>query len=85
VKHAPVRPDITQQAAAWAGAALLRGLFATLRVHVDDQARHLVPPPGQPVIYAFWHNRILAITAAFLRVYPRDRRGVLLHLPILLL
>jgi len=37
----------------------------------------LVPPPGQPVIYAFWHNRILAITAAFLRVYPRDRHGVL--------
>jgi lysophospholipid acyltransferase (LPLAT)-like uncharacterized protein len=56
---------------------LLRGLFATLRVRVDDQARHLAPPPGQPVIYAFWHNRILAITAAFLRVYPRDRRGVL--------
>ena len=77
VKHAPVRPDATQQAAAWAGASLLRALFATLRVRVDDQARHLVPPPGQPVIYAFWHNRILAITAAFLRVYPRDRHGVL--------
>jgi lysophospholipid acyltransferase (LPLAT)-like uncharacterized protein len=29
------------------------------------------------VIYAFWHNRILAITAAFLRVYPPGRRGVL--------
>jgi len=29
------------------------------------------------VIYAFWHNRILAITAAFLRVYPRGRGGVL--------
>ena len=77
VKHTPVRPDATQQAAAWAGAALLRVLFSTLRLRIDDQARHLVPPPGQPVIYAFWHNRILAITAAFLRVYPRDRKGVL--------
>jgi lysophospholipid acyltransferase (LPLAT)-like uncharacterized protein len=37
----------------------------------------LSDPPPQPVIYAFWHNRILAITAAFLRVYPRGRRGVL--------
>ena len=77
MRHAPVRPDATQRSAALAGAALLRALFATLRVRVDDQARHLVPPPGKPVIYAFWHNRILAITAAFLRVYPRDRRGVL--------
>ena len=77
MKHALVRPDATQRSAALAGAALLRVLFSTLRVRVDDQARHLVPPPGKPVIYAFWHNRILAITAAFLRVYPRDRRGVL--------
>ena len=56
---------------------LLRGLFATLRIRVDDQAGHLSAPTDEPVIYAFWHNRILAITAAFLRVYPHGRRGVL--------
>lgn len=77
VRHAPVRPDATQRTAAWAGAALLRILFLTLRIRVDDQAGHLVAPANAPVIYAFWHNRILAITAAFLRVYPRERRGVL--------
>lgn len=77
MEHRPVKPDAQQAAAAWAGAALLRGLFTTLSIRVADPAGHLTDPAGQPVIYAFWHNRILAITAAFLRVYPRGRRGVL--------
>lgn len=46
-----------------------------MRVH--DPHGFLTAPPANPVIYAFWHNRILAITAAFLRVYPPGRRGVL--------
>jgi len=73
----PVRPTALQRAAAFAGAALMRLLFATLRLRVHDPHGHLAAPPPHPVIYAFWHNRILAITAAFLRVYPPDRRGVL--------
>jgi lysophospholipid acyltransferase (LPLAT)-like uncharacterized protein len=77
VKNAPVRPDAKQRLAAAAGAALLRALFATLRVHIHDPCGFLVKPPAHPVIFAFWHNRILAITAAFLRAYPRDRGGVL--------
>lgn len=70
-------PDTTQHLVALAGATLLRGLFTTLRIRVADPAGHLLATDNQPVIYAFWHNRILAITAAFLRVYPRGRRGVL--------
>ena len=73
----PVRPTALQRAAAFAGAALMRLLFATLRLRVHDPHGHLAAPPPHPVIYAFWHNRILAITAAFLRVYPPERRGVL--------
>ena len=73
----PVRPTAPQRAAAFAGAALMRLLFATLRIRVHDPHGHLAAPPPHPVIYAFWHNRILAITAAFLRVYPPGRRGVL--------
>lgn len=76
-RSAAVRPGAPQRAAAVAGAALLRALFATLRIRVVDPAGHLAATDGTPVIYAFWHNRILAITAAFLRVYPRRRRGVL--------
>ena len=66
-----------QRLAACAGAGLLRTLFHTLRVRVDDPSGFLAGGNNRPVIYAFWHNRILAITAAFLRVYPHGRRGVL--------
>jgi lysophospholipid acyltransferase (LPLAT)-like uncharacterized protein len=77
MRNAPAKPTTLQRAAACSGALLLRALFATLRLRVHDPHGFLSDPPPQPVIYAFWHNRILAITAAFLRVYPRGRRGVL--------
>lgn len=63
--------------AAIAGASLLRLLFATLRLRVHDPHNFRGNPPSQPVIYAFWHNRILAITAVFRRDYPQGRGGVL--------
>lgn len=56
---------------------MLRLLFATLRLRIHDPHGFLASPPATPVICAFWHNRILAITAAFLRCYPAGRRGVL--------
>jgi lysophospholipid acyltransferase (LPLAT)-like uncharacterized protein len=77
VSTQPVRPTALQRIAALAGAALLRLLFLTLRIRVGDPHGFLGHPPDGPVIYAFWHNRILAITPAFLRFYPRGRRGVL--------
>jgi len=77
VKNAPVRPDTKQRLAATVGAVLLRALFATLRIRLHDPSGFADGPSGTPVIYAFWHNRILAITAAFLRLYPPGRGGVL--------
>jgi len=77
MRTAPAHPTTAQRFAAVAGAALLRTLFLTLRLRVHDETGFLAAPPPHPVIYTFWHNRILAITAAFLRVYPRGRRGVL--------
>ena len=77
MRSAPAQPTTLQRAAACTGAVLLRALFATLRLRIHDPAGFLPNPPPHPVIYAFWHNRILAITAAFLLVYPRGRRGVL--------
>jgi lysophospholipid acyltransferase (LPLAT)-like uncharacterized protein len=77
MRNAPAKPTALQRAAAFSGALLLRALFTTLSLRVHDPHGFLSNPPPRPVIYAFWHNRILAITAAFLRVYPRGRRGVL--------
>jgi lysophospholipid acyltransferase (LPLAT)-like uncharacterized protein len=74
---APAQPTVLQRAAIYAGTLLLRTLFATLRLRIHDPTGFLTSPPPGPVIYAFWHNRILAITAAFRRCYPRGRRGVL--------
>jgi lysophospholipid acyltransferase (LPLAT)-like uncharacterized protein len=73
----PAQPSLLQKIAAWVGATLLRILFATLRIRIHDPLNFLGNPPKQPVVYAFWHNRILAITAAFRREYPPGRRGVL--------
>lgn len=75
--NAPVRPDAIQRLAAAAGAGLLGALFGTLRTRIHDPCGFLQGPTEPPVIYAFWHNRILAITAAFLRCYPSGRGGVL--------
>lgn len=58
------------------GVGLLRMLFATLRVRIDDQCGLTKTSPDFPLIFTFWHNRILAITTLFQRKYPRVRRGV---------
>jgi lysophospholipid acyltransferase (LPLAT)-like uncharacterized protein len=55
---------------------LLRLLFSTLRLRVVDQSGLTRESPPFPLIYTFWHNRILAITVAFLRHYPKGRKGV---------
>lgn len=56
--------------------ALLRALFATLRIRFHDLSGLTRESPPFPLIFTFWHNRILAITSAFLRHYPASRRGV---------
>ena len=73
----PAEPSLAQRAAAVAGALMLRALFATLRVRLHDPADVFPVISRGPVLYAFWHNRILAMTAGFLRFYPARRRGVL--------
>lgn len=57
-------------------AFLLRLLFLTLRIRVTDLSGILKTPPAFPLIYTFWHNRILAVAAAFRIHYPSSRKGV---------
>lgn len=73
----PVDPTLPQRAAASTGAFVLRALLGTLRLHIDDPHGFRTAPPEGPCIYAFWHNRILAITTVFRRNYPAGRKGVL--------
>ncbi|MCX6971393.1 MAG: lysophospholipid acyltransferase family protein [Verrucomicrobia bacterium] len=59
------------------GSTILKALFLTIRLRLDDRCgigRNAVPGP---CLICFWHNRILGITYAFHRRYPRMlRRGV---------
>jgi len=55
---------------------LLRILFLTVRLRLDPRALEELVSVRGGAILCFWHNRILAITLAFLRRYPGARRGV---------
>lgn len=58
------------------GAAILKTLFLTLRLKIEDQSGFLKDDSNSSVIVCFWHNRILGITFAFNRIYPKKRAGV---------
>jgi lysophospholipid acyltransferase (LPLAT)-like uncharacterized protein len=58
------------------GATILKSLFMTLRIRVVDESGFQKDPSTDPVLFCFWHNRILGITYAFKRIYPKHRRGV---------
>jgi len=58
------------------GSAILKALLASIRVRIEDRSGILKESPPFPLIFTFWHNRILAITLAFQRFYPAGRSGV---------
>jgi lysophospholipid acyltransferase (LPLAT)-like uncharacterized protein len=58
------------------GSLIARAIFATLRVRIVDHAGLTRTSPDFPIIFTFWHNRILAITIGHVRGYPRSRKGV---------
>lgn len=58
------------------GATILRALFLTIRLRIEDRSGIMDGSLREPFIVCFWHNRILGITLAFLRRYPQGRRGV---------
>ena len=60
---------------AFIGAAILRLLFLTIRLRLDDRSGISKNAFPHPAILCFWHNRILGITLSFLRGYPKRKRG----------
>lgn len=59
---APPQPaTFAQRLAGRLGAGLIRMLCWTLKFEVDDQAGLLQRSPTDPVIWIFWHNRLLVV------------------------
>ena len=57
------REELRLQAAGRLGATLLTGIGHTLRIRVEDNGPLLkFRQEGQPVIFIFWHSRILPLT-----------------------
>ena len=54
-------------------AGLIRLLALTLRYQFEDPQGLLVRDPGQPRIWAFWHNRILLMPYLYERLCPGRR------------
>lgn len=62
---------------AFIGSTLLKLLFLTIRLRVDDRSGISRNAFVDPCLICFWHNRILGITLAFYRRYPAmQRHGV---------
>ncbi len=58
-------------------AALMKLLGVTLRMQVDDRAGVLNPDFKMPLIWTFWHNRMIAVPLLRIRLVPH-RRGAAL-------
>ena len=67
-------PERKARLAATLGAPLLRALFATLRFEITDHARVLATPPEKPLLWAFWHNRLLIMTHVFAHYFGSKGR-----------
>ena len=49
---------------------LIRALTATLRFEIVDEGGIIANPPKEPLLYAFWHNRLLLIAPIFRHLFP---------------
>src|SRR5438067_7074946 len=62
----------------WLGAWVIRVVGWTLRIHITDDAGYLSGKPQFPVIFAYWHNRMLIVPIVYLRHYRGANGAVVL-------
>jgi hypothetical protein len=55
------------------GAFLVQRLTETLRLTIEDPQGIVSHPPQEPLIFAFWHNRLLVMPALYSRHFPGRR------------
>ncbi len=61
----------------WLIAGLVKVIGLTLRWRVDDRAGMLTSPPDHPVIWCFWHNRLLMVPLIYWKVLRHRPAGFL--------
>ncbi|CAN5481106.1 lysophospholipid acyltransferase family protein [soil metagenome] len=64
----------------WLAATLIRALGSTLRFTVEDRGGVVAAPPEGPLLWVFWHNRILIGPYVYQKFLP-GRRGAVLTSP----
>jgi len=65
-----VNPETKTRLIATIGAGIMRMLFATLRFRITDRAGVLAEVPEKPLLWAFWHNRLLTVPYVFEHFFP---------------
>jgi lysophospholipid acyltransferase (LPLAT)-like uncharacterized protein len=68
----PQSPNFRQRVGAWILVFVARTLTLTLRYKWNDRTGFWENPPDAPLIFAFWHNRILLCPAGY-KIYSRRR------------
>jgi len=53
------------------GSRIVRLLLLTLRFRVEDRAGNFQLPMQRPLLWAFWHNRLLVVPYLFERYFPK--------------
>lgn len=56
---------------------LIRAVCVTLRVRMEDRGGVVESPPGAPMIWVFWHNRMFVLPYYYRKFLP-SRRGAIL-------
>jgi len=71
----PFTQFLKQQVIPWVAATVLRLFAATFRIEMVDPEGVIAQPPEGPMIFAFWHNRLLFMGHFYRRYFP-GRSGV---------
>ena len=70
----PQQPTFWQNLGAWIIVFVARVLTSTLRYKWNDRTGFWENPPQTPLIFSFWHNRILLCPHAY-QIYSRRRKN----------
>ena len=68
----PQEPNFWQRVGAWIVFFVAHALTLTLRYKWNDRSGFWENPPDSPLIFCFWHNRILLCPAGY-KIYSRRR------------